>query len=124
MLILTPKDNLFNYDEAKKLYEQSVKSLQDTNSFDEILERNHFFSFYIEKKFIGCIYFYDIDGKLFFNGFAGRKTHKQNIECIKSVLKFYNCDIYARSTKKPAILCLLKAGFKKIDDSTYKYERR
>lgn len=124
MLILTPKDKLFNYDEAKKLHEKYADLLDDGCDFDEIINYSHFFSFYEGKKFIGCIYFYKKDEKTFVNAFAGRKTHKQNIKCLKKALDFYNCDIYANSKQKTAILCLLRAGFKQIGNNIYKYERR
>ena len=124
MLILTPKDNLFNYDEAKKLHDQYADLLEDGCEFDELINYSHFFSFYDGEKFIGCIYFYKKDGKTFVNAFAGRKTHKSNIECLKKALNFYKCDIYANSTQKTAILCLLRAGFKKTDNNLYIYKRR
>lgn len=124
MLVLTPKDNLFNYDEVKALHNKYKDLLEDRCSFDELLEKTHFFSFYVGKKFIGCVYACEKDGKVFISGFSNRKTHKENIECLKKVINFYNCDIYAESTQRPAIICLLRAGFKKIDTNIYKNERR
>ena len=124
MLILTPLDSLFDYQEAKKLWEKYKDKLEDGGDFDKVLENSQFFSFYSDKKLIGCISFYQNDGKTFVNAFAGRKTHAINLECLKKALTFYNCDIYAKSKEKPAIYCILKCGFKKIENNLYIYERR
>ena len=124
MLILTPLDVLFNYDEVKQMWEKYAENLHDCGNFDHLLKNSHFYSFFVDKKFIGCIYFYQRGDRLFVNAFAGRNTHKINLECFKKALTFYNCDIYAESKEKTAIYCILKCGFKKIVGNIYKYERR
>lgn len=113
----------FNYKQAKEMYEKYVDLVEDNKDFDKVLKNTHFYSFFVDGKFIGCIYFYLIDGKVYVNAFADRKTHLINIECFKKALSFYNCDIYARSKQKTAIYCILKCGFKKIGNNLYKYER-
>ena len=125
MLILTPKDYLFNYNECKKLYEDNQKFIDDNTPFKNLVNDNdiHFYSFYENEKFIGCIYFYVNDNKVFVNAFAKRHTHKINLDCLKKCLSFYSCDIYARSKYQTAILCLLRCGFKKVNNNIYKYER-
>ena len=74
-------------------------------------------------KHIGCIYYYEKEGKLFVNAFANRHTHEINIKCLKMSFDWFNCDIYAKSHQKTAIYCLYKCGFKKINEDTYKLER-
>lgn len=73
---------------------------------------------------IGCIYFYEIDGNLYVNAVAYRKTHLLNIECFKKSLTWWNCDIYARTHHKTAIYGILKCGFKKIKPNLYVYKRK
>ena len=79
---------------------------------------------YEKTQLIGCIYLFEDNDKLFICAFAGRKTHLLNIEAFKTVLNFYNRDIYAETKHKTAIYCILKVGFKKIGDNLYKYERQ
>lgn len=124
MEIITPLSYKFEYDKVKSLWQSCKDKLDDGGNFDKVLCNSHFFSFYIDNKLIGCICFYEKDNKIFLNGFSKRKTHLENIQCIKKSLNFYNCDIFAECKQKPAILCLLKAGFKKIDTNLYKYERK
>lgn len=125
MLILKPENPLFNYFQCKKLYEENQKFLDDDTNFDDLISDSdiHFYSFFEHSRFIGCIYFYINNNKVFLNAFAKRHTHNINLECLKASLNFYNCDIYAKSKHKTAILCLLKCGFKKVKDNLYKYER-
>ena len=66
---------------------------------------------------------FEKNNKLYLNGFGGRKHHQKNIECLKMVLNWFNCDIYAESVQKPAILCLLRCGFKRIDNNLFIYRR-
>lgn len=124
MLVLTPKDNLFSYDEAKTMWEKCKENLENSGDFENIVKNTHFYSFYVDKKLIGCIWFCLKDGEVFINAFADRNTHELNLKCLKTALGFYNCDIYAESIQKPAIYCILKCGFKKIDKNLFKYERR
>ena len=121
--VYIPTDNKFNYKECKKLYKQSKKKLGDKRTFREVIEDSFFYSFFTENNtFIGCIYLYYEDNKLFLNGYANR--HMPTIECMKLIPDWFNCDIYARSKQKPAIITLLKSGFKKIDNNLFKYERK
>ncbi len=123
MLILTPENPLFNYDECKRLYNSCKNDIGEDLPFDELLIGIDFYSFFEKEKFIGCIYYYPIGKALFVNAFAKRHTHLINIKCFKTSLSFYDCDIFARSNKKTAILCLLRCGFKKIGKNLYKLER-
>lgn len=123
MLILTPNDPLFNYNECEKLYNSLKEDIGEVLSFDDLLIGIDFYSFYENDKFLGCIYYYPIGKALFVNAFANRHHHKLNLECFKKSLSFYPCNIFARSNKKTSILCLLKSGFKRIGKNLYKLER-
>lgn len=123
MEVITPLSKKFEYIKVKQLWEQFKHKLDDGGNFDFLLTNTHFFSFYSNEILMGCICFYEKDNKLFLNAFSNRKQHEKNMLCLKISLTFYNCDIYAECKQKPAIICLLKAGFKKIDTNLYKYER-
>lgn len=118
--VFIPKDLNFNYKECKKLYKKYKNKLEDERNFSDIVKNTWFFSFFNDNNFIGCIYFYRENDKLFVNAFAKRHTHLINLECFKMSFDWFNCDIYARSRQKTAILCLYKCGFKKIDTNIYK----
>lgn len=119
MIVISAIDPHFDYEEAKSLWTKHRDKLDDGGDFDKLLRNSHFFSFYENDIFIGCMCFYQKDDKLFFNGFSKRKCHLLNLRCIKKALTFYNTDVYAQSIEKPAIYCLLKAGFHKVSKNLY-----
>lgn len=123
--VLIPKNETFNYEECEKLYNKCRRFMNENQSFRDIVEKTMFFSIFDEDKFIGCIYYYmrDNDEKLYVNAFAGRHTHLANVEALKKTMSWYNCDIYAETRHKTAILCLYKCGFKKVRNNLYRYER-
>ena len=113
----------FNYEEAKNLYLKDRELIKDVEDFDEVLNGSHFYSFFLGDEYIGSIYVYLVGEKVFLNGYATRGHHQAHLEAMRKVLASYNCDIYARSVQKTAILCLYRLGFKKIGKILYKYER-
>ena len=101
--VFIPTDSDFNYEECKRLFEENQCLIEDFSSFDEVIKQTFFYSFFVNGVHIGCIYYYDIDGKLYVNAVAYRKTHLINMECFKKSLTWWNCDIYARTHHKTAI---------------------
>lgn len=122
--VFIPSDYEFNYKELKKLYKKYRKQLEDEREFREVVQTTFIYSFFKDNKFILCVYYYYEDGKLYVNAFSKRHNHLENMICFKESLNWFNCNIYARSKLKTSILCLLRAGFKKIDNNLYKYERK
>ena len=122
--VYIPTDKEFNFKECEKLYNIHEDKMEENQPFKDIVNNTFFYSFYDDDKFLGCIYYYLKDNKLFLNCFAGRHTHLKNLECFKMSLSWFNCDVYAYSIQKTAIYGLLKCGFKKISDNIYKYERK
>lgn len=119
-----PTDKNFNYKECKKLFREYKHLINDNQCFRDIVNHTFFYSFFDENNnHIGCIYYYVRDDKLFVNAFAYRHTHKINLECLKKSFEWFNCDIYAETQHKTAILCLYRCGFKKVSNNLYKYER-
>lgn len=64
------------------------------------------------------IYTGDTD-KLFLCGAGIRHNMPDNIRAIIKVCEAFNDDIYADTDIKEAKICLLKAGFKKIENNLY-----
>lgn len=119
-----PTDNNFNYSECKRLYEKYQMDIRDPSEFSDVVLNTFFYSFFDDDKFIGCIYYYHKQGKLFVNAVAERHTHLINLECLKMTFKWFNCDIYAETRHKTAILCLYRLGFKKIGQKLYIKENK
>ena len=110
-------------DECKKLYESVQDQICDTNSFEFIIENTFFYLFVFDEKLVGAIYFFeDENKKLFLNGFANRKMHLLNLECLKISLNWFNCDIYATAQNKMSELCLKKCGFIEIGEKEFIYK--
>lgn len=122
--VYIPTDKEFNFTEIKRIYKKYKKQLEEPRKFKDIVKNSLFYTFYKDGKFIICIYYYEIDGKVFVNAFSNRHSHLDNMVCFKESLNWFNCDIYARSILKTSIYCLLKAGFKRIDKEIFKYERK
>lgn len=122
--VLTPNDTKFNYDECEKLFNKYKIYIRDNQPFKDITENTYFYSFFDDKKHLGCIYYYYKNNRLFVNAFAHRHTHLKNIECLKKTFGWFKCDIYAETRNKTAILCLYRCGFKKEKNNIYKLERQ
>lgn len=125
IVVRTPEHPLFNYSECKEMFDKYNDKI-DVDDYDTVIRTTHFFSFidWNKGELIGCIYFYQQDGRVYVTAFAGRKHHLTNLECFKKSLTWYNCDIYAECRQKTAILCLLKSGFKKLEKDIYVYRRK
>ena len=120
MIIYTPKHSSFNYSQAKDLYQKYKNLIGDIDDFCQILNSTLFFSFLKDNgEFIGCLYFYQSENKLMINGFANRNMHQENLKILNLATSWFNTDIYARTPHKSAAFCLLRAGFKKIDNQLY-----
>lgn len=124
IVVRTPQNELFNYAECREMFEQYQDKI-DVDDFDTVLKTTHFFSFYEWNKslFIGCIYFYQQDRKLYVTAFSGRHHHKLNIECLKMSLDWYTCDVYAECKQRTAQLCLIECGFERVKRGLYVYRR-
>lgn len=110
-------------DECKKLYESVQDQICDTNSFEFIIENTFFYLFVFDEKLVGAIYFFeDENKKLFLNGFANRKMHLLNLECLKMSLNWFDCDIFAIAQNKMSELCLRKCGFVEICEKEFIYK--
>lgn len=120
--VLIPKDEEFwEYEkECKKLYEKVQKWICDTNSFDFIIHNTFFYLFLENKNLIGAIYYFlDKNNKLYLNGFAKRKMHLLNLECLKISLKWFKGDIHAIAQNRMSKLCLKKCGFVCVEGNEF-----
>ncbi len=123
MQVLIPSNPNFNYEQCKKLFEANQYLIEDYEKFDDVIKNTFFYSFMVNDRHIGCIYYYERDNRLYVNAFANRHTHLINLECFRESLTWWNCDIYARTHHKTAIYAILKCGFMKINQNLYVYER-
>ncbi len=121
MKILTPLDKDFDYNTYKKYFLKYKNLINDDNDFESIINDTLFYAFHTDDgAFASCAYYYlKEDGKLYLNAFGARKMHEFNIKALKTMFDWFNCDIYAITPHKTAILCLLRAGFKKISNELY-----
>lgn len=120
--VLIPSDKEFYlfYPECKKLYENVQVEIHDTNSFEFICTNTFFYMFLDGNKLIGTIYYFiDEDGKLFLNGFANRKMHRLNLECLKMSTEWFDSNIYAQAQNRASALCLIRCGFKRVDKDIF-----
>ena len=120
--VLIPSDLEFReYEgECKKLYESLQDKICDPNSFEFITNNTFFYLFTDDDRLLGGIYYFiDDKDRLFVNAFADRKTHKQNMECLKLSTKWFKGNIYAEAQNRASVLCLLRCGFKRENNNLY-----
>ena len=124
--VLIPRDSEFCLykNECKNLYEKVQDKIHDTNTFEFICTNTFFYMFLDSNKLIGAIYYFvDEEGKLFLNGFANRKMHKLNLECLKMSLDWFNTDIYAQAQNRASALCLLRCGFRRAKEDLFVFKK-
>lgn len=122
--IPTQKEFLKYKDECKTLYEKVQDKITDTNSFEFITNNTLFYLFETSGEFIGAIYYFkNSDGKLFLNAFAKRKKHELCLKCLKMSLNWFKGRIYAEAQNRASALCLLRCGFKRVEDKVFVWER-
>ena len=109
------------YYECKALYESVQDKIGDENTFDFICENTFFYLFEKEGNLIGAIYYFSKDEELYLNAFAKRKRHSLCMDCLKKSLNWFTCDIYAEAKNRASALCLIRAGFRRIDGNLFKY---
>ena len=122
--VLIPKDEEFwEYkDECKSLYEKVQGWICDTNTFEFIVNNTFFYLFLNDKNLIGAIYYFvDENNKLYLNGFAKRKMHLLNIECLKMSLNWFKGDIHAVAQNRMSKLCLRRCGFEWVGGKEFVY---
>jgi hypothetical protein len=125
MRVSIPLDCDFDYIECENMYYDYQPYVKDYTPFEDILKTTFFYAIYDKQKLSLCVYFYcDEYGKLWVNGYGIRKNHLFNKRSFKTVLTWFNCDIWAESYQKPAIYGLLSCGFKKYKDGIYVFRQK
>ena len=122
--VLIPLESEFEIYKAqiKKVYEESQEKICDPNSFSFILKYTFFYAFFLNGVFIGAIYYFKENNKLFFNAFALPQNHLANLECLQMSLSWFKPPIYAEAQNRASALCLLRCGFKRIEGNLFCYE--
>lgn len=124
MKVFIPSDREFKYSECKKMFDNHTKIMNEKASFDEVINKTLFYSFYDDNQLTLCVYFFTLDEKLWVNGFGIRKKFLFNKKCFESALSWFNCDIWAETVQKPAIYSLLVCGFKRDKGNLFCYRRK
>ena len=121
--VFIPFQNEFRVyeEELRELYDMNKYFIKDTNSFYFIRDNTLFYSFVNKKKLIGAIYFFKEKDKLFLNAFSNRKTFNLNVKCLKMSLSWFNCPIYAEAQNRASAFCLLRSGFRRIENKLFVY---
>lgn len=110
--------------DKKELYNLFINRPMNDGIFDfEFIFNNpHLYCFYDKDKgFLrGYINIYrDENKRLLLSGASVRKNMPENISAIIKVCEAYKENMYADTDKKEAMICLLKAGFKKIKENLF-----
>ena len=123
--VLIPQNPDFKKYETqiKELYEKSQKQINDPNSFSFIKNNTFFYAFLLNGKFIGAIYYFMENNKLFLNGFAIPKNHNTNLHCLLLSTTWFKPSIYAEAQNRASALCLLKCGFKRLHSNLFCLKR-
>lgn len=126
MIFISSDNEKFPYDEVKQLYKEVEKfNVSDANlTIDELINNcnGHFWTVIVDDIFQGCIYFHDFtDNSCFLSGFSIRKQALNNVTAINKLCNLYKQNesintFYAKTSHKHASICLLRAGFKLINN--------
>lgn len=114
-------DRCRNKDEFEKFFKSHPMN-DGIMSIDFIYHNPCTYYFYGEddKNLKGYISVYtDETFKLFLCGASVRKNMAENVNAIITVCNAFNDDMYSDTDKREAKICLLKAGFQKINDTLY-----
>lgn len=122
--VLIPTDSEFEKHKAqiKEVYEKYQEKICDPNSFEFVVHNTLFFSFFLDGVFIGAIYYFKENDKLFLNAFALPKNHRANLECLQLSTTWFKKPIYAEAQNRASALCLLRCGFKRVEGKLFCYE--
>ena len=122
--VLIPTDSEFEKHKAqiKEVYEKYQEKICDPNSFEFVIHYTLFFSFFLDGVFIGAIYYFKENDKLFLNAFALPKNHRANLECLQLSTTWFKKPIYAEAQNRASAHCLLRCGFKRIEGKLFCYE--
>ena len=122
--VLIPTDFEFEKYKAqiKEIYEKYQEKICDPTSFEFVIHYTLFFSFFLDGVFIGAIYYFKENDKLFLNAFALPKNHRANLECLQLSTTWFKKPIYAEAQNRASALCLLRCGFKRVEGKLFCYE--
>ena len=112
-------DHIRDMEEFKQLYDS--RPMPMPYNFEWLIKNPCLFCFYDEKKgnLKGFITVQREDSELTLSGVAIRKIMPDIITAIVTVCNAFDEDMYSYTRVRPAILCLLRAGFKHLKDDKY-----
>ena len=123
--VLIPSQAEFHIYETplRELYEKSQDKICDSNTFEFIRDNTFFYMFLDNDDLIGGIYYFIDNERLYLNGFAFPKKFLLNLECVKMSLNWFCCDIYAEAQNRASALCLLRCGFKRVEEKLFIFKK-
>lgn len=112
-------DHIRDIEEFKALYDS--RPMPVPYDYDWLIKNPCLYCFYGEEKgdLRGFITVQREDGELTLSGVSVRKNMPDNVDAIVTVCEGFNEDMYSYTKVRPAIICLLKAGFKHLKDDKY-----
>ncbi|MCQ2740042.1 MAG: hypothetical protein MJ237_07435 [bacterium] len=123
VLIPTNKEFAIYEKQLERMYNNAKNKIGDTNSFLFIKNNTLFYCFLTDDDLLGAIYYFTDNGKLFLNAFANRKYLQEKIYCLKLSLSWFNCNVYAEAQNHASAFCLLKSGFKRVNDNLFIFKQ-
>lgn len=127
IIVRTQNDTLFNYAECEELFNKHKDKLEeDGSTFDDVLKRTCFYSFYdiSTGKLIGCIYYFKKGRKLYVSVFAERGHSEINFKCFAKSLTWWKGNIWAYCKQRTAKIGLIRAGFEQVSKNMYVLRRK
>jgi hypothetical protein len=112
-------DHIRDIKEFKELYDS--RPMPIPYDYEWLIKNPCLYCFYDENdgSFKGFITIQREEGELTLSGVSVRKNMSNVIDAIVTVCEGFNEDMYSYTKVRPAIICLLKAGFKHLKDDKY-----
>lgn len=122
--VLIPLNPEFQkYDaQVKELYEKNQQKICDPNSYEFVRDNTLFYIFLKDRVFLGAIYYFMDNDKLFLNGFSSPKNHSTNLYCLLISMSWFKKPIFAEAQNRASALCLLRCGFKRINGNLFVFK--
>lgn len=112
-------DKCRDIEELRRLYNERPMPFQ--YDFDWLVNNPCLFCLYgLDNKLYGFITVQRENGLLTLSGTSVRKNMQESIKFIIKVCEAFNEDMYSITPLREAGFLLRKAGFKKIDNNTYR----
>lgn len=121
VVLINAESPFFDRATASELFELNREKLDTPRQFEEMLNV-WFFNIHDGGHFIGCIFCYVEDGRIWVGGFARRKCHRECLAALNEVKRQFPA-LYAHTRQKAAEFILRKAGFQRESPEIWKFQQ-